>query len=312
MDISKKYKLTNSLIKNVEYMREYFGEEFDILYNNTAIPVKLVYSESFTRLKCWQLLYNGEVLPSELHVFKLIFCPDNSVIIYHIRACDKFRGSEIVVMVLELCKFLKAKTAFLTDRAHIPCVYSNIYLSILKLLSDGRTFYGKYGFVPYIRPGIHGYTKSEEVQDDINKYLTEFKSFKTSEVTEVLQNILDKLYKYKGKVMTKQLYTGTPTFEEYDYYHVELDERKKGKILGEYKNIISQCKSSDKEYFYEHMIDEEKNNCLHYLIIESNLYKNHQIYSFIFGNEEIPRNFIVPIIKVIYIHNLFDYYKILQ
>ena len=309
MDLSKKYKLTNNLIKNVEYMHQYFGPEFDILYKGEAVPVKLVYSEFFTRNKCWQLVYNGEVLKSELHVFKILFYPDNFANIYHIRSCDRFRGSEVVMMVLEICKFLKAKIATVEDRAHILCKYSNIYLSILKLISEGRTFYGKYGFIPYVKPGLHGYTKSEEVQEDISKYLGEFKLFKTSEVIGLLQKIVDKLYRYKGRVIAKQLYAGDPTFLEDDYYHVDLDDQKKGKIIKEYKNIISKAGSSNKEYFYEHMLDEAKDDCMHYMAIEHNLYKNHQIYSFVFGPEEISRDFIVPIIKVIYLHNLFNYYK---
>lgn len=313
MNIEKKYKLSNDLVKNVKYMHEHFGQTFDMLYQDKIIPVRLVYSESFTRDKCWQLTYNGEVLSEELHVFKLLFYPDNSVNLRNVRACNNLRGSEIITIVLELCKLLKAKTIILNDRAHIKCNYFNIYLSIIKLLSDNRTFYGKYGFIPYIRPGNaespHGYIRSEEVQEDILKYLEEFKSIKTSEVVAVMQDILNNLYSYKGQVKVKKIYAGSATFQEYDYYHEDLSEQKKDKILKEYRNIISRCKLSNEEYFYMHMITEHKKNCSNYMSIENILYKNHQIYSFIFGEKEIPRTFIVPIIKVIYLHMMFDYIK---
>lgn len=72
------------------------------------------------------------------------FTVNNNCYIAYIHRTDKYSGTQIVCTLLKFLKKIGVKKAFLHDGSYVRETGSS--LSLIKLLSVGRTFYSKFGF----------------------------------------------------------------------------------------------------------------------------------------------------------------------
>lgn len=309
MDLAKKYNLTKNSIKNIKYAQDHFGSEFDIIYEGKHVPAKLVLSEFPLRAKRWQLIYNGGILRTHMHVFKISFDFDGTAYINNIRAIEGLHGSFLLDMLIELCKLMRVTKIYIHDGATIMCDDIQITLSYLKIITEGITFYGKHGFVPHpeFEQGVCGYTKSQDMINDILGFVREFRGVLLADYMKNIEGVLDVLTIHKEKTAIQTINYNAGTFQDIDLIHGELGPDGYQKALIKYGNLWSTANKSNRKYLYQHMLDMKETSCIDYADIEDVLFYNDQVYSFATPEKTkrkpkiVHRDYILPIMKAILI-----------
>lgn len=241
-----------------------------------------------------------------MHVFKISFDFGGTAYINNIRAIEGLRGSFILNMLVELCKFMRVTKIYLHDGARVNCEDIQITLSYLKIIKEGITFYGKHGFVPYpeFDQGVCGYTKSQDMIDDILGFVRQFREVLLVDYIKNIEEVLDVVIIHKEKTAIQTINFNAGTFQDIDLIHGELGDEKFQNLLTKYGNLRTTANKSSRKYLYQHMLDMKKTSCPDYADIEDVLFYNDQIYSFATPKKKpkiVRRDYILPIMKAVLI-----------
>lgn len=143
----------------------------------------------------------------------------NDAYIESINASDKYSGTTLVKICLEINNKLNIQKTFIYDAATIRCNEITYGLSKFKLLEKERTFYMGLGFDYYIKPYINiTYKDFDSVKAKklfLKKIIEEIKTIKISDVEIVFNNLIDILY----NIIINQDYTNLD-IKQYFFYEI--------------------------------------------------------------------------------------------
>lgn len=270
--------INSGIINNdLKAIKKKYGQIFYIKKGDIKLPTKLYYNKK-AAIKHYVLQYydKKEEWTADLLPFKISFVNFNDISINN-KSCyinnfhktNDVSGSKIIDFTIYLLKKLGMKSALLGDGASIKCDYEKIYLSFFKLLEKNRTFYEKFGFKPYMTPGVidpygmvkYGKTIKENLKNR-DLLVSTIKKIETIYYTKLFNKIL----KISITVIKYSDYDNIKLFIE-DEQIIDKD-RNEEKIIG----IIKNCKTaleilnnSDKKYLYELLLELIYKDCSKYV-----------------------------------------------
>ncbi len=184
---------SGTLQNNLKSIYNTYGSQFSIKYNDKIdLHVKLFeyitlsgrkYFEIQGYMDCFNIdFYDNSKIGSNVYISYIHKLDDPSI-----------SGSDIVRFVLKFLKKLNTKKAYLIDRASVECKGTNtkMDLSIIKILTNGLTFYTKLGFKLFL-----GYVRSPEYKlsdkqiiEHLNINLDIIRNIKISDILHDYKNI---------------------------------------------------------------------------------------------------------------------------
>lgn len=300
LNLGLKHNFSPNVENNIKLIYDKFGEHFTIRHQKVDFPAKLVYSKFDSHVEYFQLIYYTTLKSTWFHVFQISFLADR-VYVNSIKKSDDYSGTQIMNMLITLCKILKVKMIELVDRAITQCGNWQINLSLMRLIERNETYYMKFGFKPdvsQVNNRLYNYKTSDEVLSDIQKYIKQFKKLTRLSYISHIRKIIDFLT--ENEIVSQILYD-VNTLQECNSAHTLISE--KYKIISQYSLIVTMLEKSTKKYVYEMMTS----NCDIYLYIISDMYENDQVAVFVTTGKSLTRTYSLPLLHAMRIHNLFNY-----
>lgn len=237
---------------------ENLGTQFDIIYEGIKFPTKMEKTESEITL------IDNDRTPSGRKLFELTVT-DKDARIEYLQAVRGYRGTFVLGMLIQLCKYVGMKNIRLEDIAGIRyknCEYNE--LSSFKMLTEGQTYYGKHGRFEADVENI------AEWKADCARLVKQFQEVKLADYIANLRDVINFVSKHDT------IFTQTIDIKRSaDMVSGVLSDKS---IIEKYETIIKKCSASNQEYLYQYMIDIMRST--DYLELESTLYSGPQIYSF--------------------------------
>ena len=308
-DLSKTYKYKKGeLQKNLKQFEKDYGNNFKLKYNGITIDVELKKIKLPSKLEFYSISYDIPHRTSQLKPLRIDFLDitnselNNISYIPYIQKTDKFSGTDLVKMCLEINRILGAEKTLLNDSATIICDMngSELDLSFIKLLEKDKTFYMNLGFdfelvksnTPYF-----DFTDKKELDKEIDRLLKNIRNIKTKDIINEYEDTLDlinKIIKENYKEKIEILYDNSfPTIHDETY-----DGNPDGKI----SSIFDECKDvlgilykyKDEKYLYKILIKLFKDNCYEYALLNHYILMNMRT-TFQYGKKNIKRNYVIDL-----------------
>ncbi len=292
----KNKNFNKTLQENLKDLYKLYGNVFNIKFNNINIKVNMKYSQhEFTKMNYYSIFYDIEKRDFDLYPMKIDFIDrinkkiNDNCYITDIHKTDNISGSDIIKLVLALCKLLKVNKAYIYDGAEVKCKNNYYDISYIKLLEKNNTFYMKYGFDFDISPGdwfSTYFTRKEDKKEYIMNLIKECKKVTNESVYKSYVNLLE---------LCVKAIKNNENIIQHNKYIVETENTWISNVTSpDILNLIKDCGDmiklvkNQKGYLYQTMIkifnDSEK--CIDFDIINKNIvenkafkytYKNHII-----------------------------------
>lgn len=305
-DLSVDYNFSPNLIDNLYLVHKKFGTEFKIKSDNTIIPVRLekVIIDT-SKLSTFKLFYDMPHQTTELNPFMIYFLDpilskiNSNSYIANIHRTDSIRGSEIVMLVLEINRKLGVKKTFLNDGARIMCGTRFVNLSFFKLIEQGVTFYMKFGFDFEIISSDYFTTKFKnisELKKKLNELIAKIRKLKIrkiiSEYEKTLAMLCELITTQSYDKLEIELSTWTPTIKPFITYYESNPHLDTMNLIYECKAVLDILHMSDKEFLYEYLIELFNNpiHCERYIILMNFLMFTDR-YKISVGNKNVSRTY---------------------
>ena len=234
---------TDKLQKNLSILYKKLGNRFNISYKKNVMPVFFTKLKSLNGVNTYYMMKYGvkTTVKNKLYPFKIRFYYNtknekleevNDVYINNINSIGKddyegqksINGSTIIEMVVLLLKRLHVETAYLNDGAKITCESDeNIMLTPFKLLEKRRTFYMKFGFVPFL--------DSNMARDGRYKSINTFIKMVNTSIDKISKIDMKDVHLYIKKIiqLINKIYINND-FENVDLYKILPNEFEEHKI----------------------------------------------------------------------------------
>ena len=212
----------------------------------------------------------------------------NVAYIAQIHKGSKMPGGSVLKFAIRILETLKVRKAYLHDASNVSCAtdHSWVELALFKLLENGVTWYGSYGFQPDVEQAIVLVNGSH--QETLDRFNAAVEAFRNMTTATVLQELADRRKRLLQCIESPTTVTmefadpvqdmpngelpidvNTPSYERrlrvaaYDLY----------RYFNEAHNILERhIKRGAK--FYETMLTVYADNCAHYTDVVYYLFDN--------------------------------------
>ncbi len=268
-----KDKMSNDLQTNLKSLYKNYGDKFKIAFKSIKKPLEVIMKiniHDFSKIKYFSLSYDIPNRDYDLYPFLINFVDvvdkklNDNCYIAHIHKTDDISGSDMITIVLELCRYLNVKTAYIYDGTTVMCKKNEYDLSFIKLLEKNMTFYMKHGFD--IMASNNDYfsryfTSKENKKKYIMDLIKKCKAVKNKDICRFYKELL----KYCTNIILNQNY------DDMKQYNKNVTEEitwiGKSNII----NIITEINDmlgllNEDEYLYQTMIRifNDKDKCINF------------------------------------------------
>jgi hypothetical protein len=153
LELKLSKNMPNDLQKNLANLYSKYKGKFIIQHGEHKIQVIMTKNtHEFSKLVYYSICYDVPNRDYELYPFLINFIDvidkniNDNCYIAHIHKTDKISGSEMIKLVLDICRYVNVKTAYIYDGTTVNCGKNEYDLSYIKLLEKNATFYMKHGF----------------------------------------------------------------------------------------------------------------------------------------------------------------------
>ena len=248
-DLTKEYDFSPNVMDNLNFVYKNFGDQFFIKTDHVIVPVRL---EKFiidtNKLHTFKLWYDLPHRTLDLWPFMIYFLDpilnkiNSNSYIANIHRTDSLRGSEIVMLVLEINRKLGVKKTYLNDGATIMCGSRNINLSFFKLIEQGVTFYMKLGF-DFEMTSSDSFTSNfkdlSHLKKKLNSLIDQIRKIRIDKIIleyeKTLSMLCDMIKTQSYDKLEIELKTWTPSIKPSDTYYLINPQT-------DIMNIMYECK----------------------------------------------------------------------
>ena len=305
LKISK--KMPDDLQKNLANLYRTYKDKFYIQHGEHKIQITMKKNtHEFSKLVYYSLCYDIPNRDYDLYPFLINFIDvidkklNDNCYITHIHKTDIISGSDMIKLVLDICKFLNVKTAYIYDGTAINCGKLEYDLSFIKLLEKNATFYMKFGF-DFMASNSDFFSRYFVNKESKKKYIMDIiKKCKTLKNKDIC-DFYKKLLKHCTDMILSQDYDN---FKQHNKRVTEeitwLGKSNIIALIIEANDMLGLLHNCKEEYLYQTMIRifNDKDNCSKYDTLMQYITDNN-CYMIEFKNKKI-------------IFDMYDSFKLLR
>lgn len=316
-DLDNPPDLGPDLQNNLSKIYDLFGSQFTTKSGNIEFPTILEKRMLPNDVWYYSFMYDEPNRTNELRFIKIDFYnrvtaqTDNQAFINNIRKTDKISGTEMVKLVLQICRILGVKKVLLGDGASIPCGNVDVDLSFIKLLEYDMTFYMKLGFDFEITndqyPPIR-FTDKTKLKKEVSNLISQIRQIRTKDILDECRkiiNLVSDVAKTQDFAKFKVLLRDRDDYIKIDTFYRDKLPEFVGKIFQDCYDIITILLTSQEEYLYKLMICLFNKECKKYITLKS--YMTSPIYKIIYDSDSIDKTYNILFNKLALLRGVYRY-----
>ena len=279
----------HQLQDNLEKLYKEYGMRFNILYRKNTIPVKMyktyIHKQYYFTIQYYLVKRTSILKPFLLQFYLKSDGKKNDCYIANISKIGKLSGTFLIKFVLFLLKKLWVKNVFIIDGTTVNCASDKMDLSLQKLLTQGKSFYQRFGFKYKVSTQHSSYKfkifNDKELETCLWNKVTQFKKIKVETLINIYKKMLDLItliIKSNSYHKVDIAYFDNDKSDDVIY---EIDKLKKQKCLDILHNtiqILPILLKNRTKYLYQILETYFTQNCKKYMIIINNIIYDNLLF----------------------------------
>lgn len=279
----------HQLQSNLEQLYKEYGMRFNIKYKRDTIPIKMyknyIHKQYYFTIQYYLVKRTSNLKPFLLQFYLKSDNRKNDCYIVNISKIGNLSGTLIMKFILSLLTKIGVKTVYIIDGTTVDCGNDKMDLSLQKLLTQGKSFYQRFGFKYKVSTQHSPYKfkifNDTELESCLGNKISQFKKIKVETLINIYKNMLDLItliIKSNSYHKVDIAYFDNDKSDDVIY---EMDKFKKEKCLNIVCNItqiLPILLKNSNQYLHQILGTYFTQNCKKYIIIVNNIIYDNLLF----------------------------------
>ena len=274
---------------NLEQLYKEYGMRYNIKYKRCAIPIKMyktyIHKQYYFTIQYYLVKRTSNLKPFLLQFYLKSDNRKNDSYIANISKIDNISGTFLMKFILSLLTILGVKNVYIIDGATVDCGNEKMDLSLQKLLTQGKSFYQRFGFEYKVSTQHSPYKfkifNDKELESCLGDKIEQFKKIKVETLINIYKKMLDLItliIKSNSYHKVDIAYFDNDKSDDVIY---EIDRLKKDKCINIVINmtqILPILLQNSNKYLYKILEIYFTQNCKKYIVIVNNIIYDNLLF----------------------------------